>query len=282
MHTADAGLRVDIVESRADGWAKVRFDNGWEGWVDGRRLLPAGPETGGGDGGRTRRLVAGIAVVAALGGGGFLVTQVLSGSDDGSVETSSSGDGDSSNDGEGSEQGSDESTGSDPGTGDEGAGGGDDSASIDEPPTIDELIAIEPDWGDNPPDLSGSPLGSSNREAAQALVAELEATGADLSGFEMAIYAVRGTDGSLLAIDIDESAINIDTNDVAGETLAFALIDSQVLTDADVTELAINVTGSDDGGPYVLTMAVSRADLIAAGQGGVDLFDVTSFQAVRG
>ena len=33
------GLEVSLVEWRAD-WARVRCDNGWETWVDGRRLVP--------------------------------------------------------------------------------------------------------------------------------------------------------------------------------------------------------------------------------------------------
>jgi hypothetical protein len=35
----DAGLRVEVLEE-SQGWAFVRFDNGWEAWVDGRRLEP--------------------------------------------------------------------------------------------------------------------------------------------------------------------------------------------------------------------------------------------------
>jgi hypothetical protein len=39
--TVGPGLAVQVVERRDDGWAKVLFDNGWSGWVDGRRLEPA-------------------------------------------------------------------------------------------------------------------------------------------------------------------------------------------------------------------------------------------------
>jgi hypothetical protein len=35
----DPGLRVEMLEEN-QGWALVRFDNGWEAWVDGRRLEP--------------------------------------------------------------------------------------------------------------------------------------------------------------------------------------------------------------------------------------------------
>ena len=38
--TAGAGLEVDVLESTATGWAKVRFSNGWEGWLDGRLIIP--------------------------------------------------------------------------------------------------------------------------------------------------------------------------------------------------------------------------------------------------
>jgi hypothetical protein len=36
------GLELTVVERRAD-WARVRAENGWEGWVDGRRLIAAAP-----------------------------------------------------------------------------------------------------------------------------------------------------------------------------------------------------------------------------------------------
>ena len=51
--TIAAGLQVQLLERRADGWAQVLCDNGWSAWVDGRRLealaaasaptAPAGP-----------------------------------------------------------------------------------------------------------------------------------------------------------------------------------------------------------------------------------------------
>src|SRR5512132_2782657 len=38
----DPGLDVMLVESRGD-WARVRCSNGWEAWVDGRRLVVSAP-----------------------------------------------------------------------------------------------------------------------------------------------------------------------------------------------------------------------------------------------
>ena len=35
---AGGGLDVEILEDVSSGWARVRFSNGWEGWLDGRRL----------------------------------------------------------------------------------------------------------------------------------------------------------------------------------------------------------------------------------------------------
>ncbi len=40
--TLDPGLDVQVIESRAD-WAHVRCSNGWEAWVDGRRLVESQP-----------------------------------------------------------------------------------------------------------------------------------------------------------------------------------------------------------------------------------------------
>ncbi len=38
--TLDPYLEVQVVERRAD-WARILCSNGWEAWVDGRRLLVA-------------------------------------------------------------------------------------------------------------------------------------------------------------------------------------------------------------------------------------------------
>jgi hypothetical protein len=40
--TIAAGLQVQLLEQRPDGWAHVLCDNGWAGWVDGRRLETLG------------------------------------------------------------------------------------------------------------------------------------------------------------------------------------------------------------------------------------------------
>lgn len=38
VSTANPGLRVQLLERRPDGWARVAFDNGWIAWVDGNKL----------------------------------------------------------------------------------------------------------------------------------------------------------------------------------------------------------------------------------------------------
>src|SRR5205807_1898989 len=40
--TLDAGLQVQVVEQRTNGWAHVVCSNGWSAWVDGRRLQAVG------------------------------------------------------------------------------------------------------------------------------------------------------------------------------------------------------------------------------------------------
>ncbi len=47
--SVDGGLPVQVVTADANGWAQVRFSNGWEAWVDERALVAAEvPATGGG------------------------------------------------------------------------------------------------------------------------------------------------------------------------------------------------------------------------------------------
>lgn len=40
--TSSEGQAVQVVGGGGGGWTQVRFDNGWEGWVDGSRLVPWG------------------------------------------------------------------------------------------------------------------------------------------------------------------------------------------------------------------------------------------------
>src|SRR5205807_250393 len=35
-----AGTLVEVLEELPDGWARVRREDGWTGWLDGRRLRP--------------------------------------------------------------------------------------------------------------------------------------------------------------------------------------------------------------------------------------------------
>ncbi len=44
--TLDPGLDVEVTERRAD-WAHIKCSNGWEAWVDGRRLVEAGASSAG-------------------------------------------------------------------------------------------------------------------------------------------------------------------------------------------------------------------------------------------
>src|SRR5688500_7891289 len=66
--TIAAGLQVQVLEQRPDGWAKVLCDNGWAAWVDGRRLealaAPGAPPTPAGPPGATMPFAAQVSPAA--------------------------------------------------------------------------------------------------------------------------------------------------------------------------------------------------------------------------
>jgi hypothetical protein len=69
-----AGLEVEIIEQRDDGWTKVLCTNGWSAWVDGRRLdtgaataAPTGPIATG------PVQIAGVRITTSLIGGALIV-----------------------------------------------------------------------------------------------------------------------------------------------------------------------------------------------------------------
>ena len=64
----DPALPVQLLEEHGN-WARIACSNGWEAWVDGRRLLPAGPETQGQWNGPQRSAYQGTAIIAPIGQG---------------------------------------------------------------------------------------------------------------------------------------------------------------------------------------------------------------------
>ena len=57
----EARVEVQVVETSGE-WAKVRGENGWEGWVDGRLL----EQLGDGDGDRKAFILLGVAIAVLI------------------------------------------------------------------------------------------------------------------------------------------------------------------------------------------------------------------------
>lgn len=201
----DPYLEVELVESLANGWTRIRASNGWEGWVDGELLIdpitqaaasilsPAPRKS------RKGLLVAGTAVVlVAVGGGGFLFLK---------------------------------------------------NRSQASPSMVDDLRDAKPTVTEVSSALDGVPDRQTAAEIKKALA---DAGIAEIPGFEIFIFPVAGTNESLLVFDIqDVGQGNAGSN---SDQFAKTIFSHPALARANVKQLAMNIRGSDEQGPFVATL----------------------------
>jgi hypothetical protein len=160
---------------------------------------------------------------------------------------------------------------------------GDGSPTTEAPPTIDEeLIRSVP--AAQLPDGSDVLLGGApNETAAVALLAELEATGIDLSGLEIWVWPVSGTDDVLLVLEANENASDLADNPDATDVLLPVLVGSSVLDTTGVTRIVINYRGVDEEGPYTFTATYPLDVVRASLEAGTEIpQDEVEFQLRRG
>lgn len=132
-------------------------------------------------------------------------------------------------------------------------------------------------------------LPSRDRVATALLNAQLAETGVDLTGMEFIVYPASSISSFVLLttsdatplLGLDGSSDSSDSSeDAASERFLTELIGSPVIADFDVEKLIMQHTGTDEVGPFVMTLTVSFEDLHAATE-GVDVFDRIAVQMER-
>jgi hypothetical protein len=157
------------------------------------------------------------------------------------------------------------------------------SPTTEAPPTIDEeLIRSVPaaPLPDGPDVLLG---GAPNETAAASLLAELAGTGIDLSGLEIWIWPVSGSEDVLLVLEATENASGLADDSGTTEVLLPALVGSSVLDTAGVTRIVVNYRGVDEEGPYTFTATYPLDAVRASLEAGTEIpEDEVRFQLRRG
>lgn len=144
-----------------------------------------------------------------------------------------------------------------------------------------ELADYDADAVTADPEALGDLLGGpANTTAAAALTAAMEeAIGGELVGMEVFVWNVTGTDESLVVLEVDDTASEMQLSDEASAGFLTALIDSAVIDIENVTWLALNYRG--EGGadaPGVITFALSIEDLRRGGETGEDISESVLIQ----
>lgn len=119
--------------------------------------------------------------------------------------------------------------------------------------------------------------------ATELLRAQMATTGVDLSGMEFIVYPAGVIPSFVLLTTSDSTPLlGLDgvSDDAASERFLTELFGSPVLADFEVEKLIMQHSGTDELGPFVLTLTVRLEDLQAATE-GADVFDRIAVQMER-
>lgn len=241
-----AGLDVDVLEERPDGWARVRCSNGWEAWVDGR-LLVDGTATTASTGPSRSRLIVGVVAVVAVVSVAFALSR-----GDGTTRAEQTG------------------NAARPGA----------AVSVE---TADGLFS-DGDLARALAAVNATPAGElrtepSDDEAARAVTESLRRAGFDL-GSGVFVMPLSGA-ANLLYVFIDASSPLADLPDDRAEAFLGALATAPVMADHGVTRVAVDFESSDAQGPFTVSLTAPLAELRAAQTDGVDISEKVAVQVTR-
>ena len=141
-----------------------------------------------------------------------------------------------------------------------------------------DLVA-QSDLGDPPP-RSSSALGSADVATAAAIAAELVAGDVDLTGLELWVFDVVGSDDRLLVVEASAAAAGFG-EDPEGGDLIEALAASPTTQEAGLTRLVINYYDTDDEGAFALTMTLPMELLLGEVDEEVDISQFLDVQVIR-
>ncbi len=288
---------VDVLEEAAYGWTRVRWFAG-EGWVDGRLLEPL--DTPGDASARpTARsqqvnkktnwppIIAGVVVGALLLGAAFVL-----GSRSNNTDTSTS----PTTDGSAVQTTAGVETDGDPS-----------STIVTTAQTTTETVGlsdaeleqiIQEAQQDTTPMVERVSL---NGDATELLQREFTSAGIDLTGIDVTVYSAGGSesfisietnDDTPLVADAESEEAPADDNtplvadaeseEAPADDLILVLLESRAVGEFGVEWMVMEHTGTDDQGPYVLSVLVDLDDLHNAAYNDADLFEELNAQVTRG
>lgn len=160
----------------------------------------------------------------------------------------------------------------------------DDGAETDD---IESLTAdfLEVDWDSvEPAELPDDPAdaivgGAPDTTRGRAIRESLGSTGVDLTGTGVHVLPITGTGQWLLVLDVTDESALAGSGASSSDSFVFALIDQ--METHGIAQLALNYTGSDDQGPFVLTATASLEDLQAAAAEEADPAEILRIQLER-
>lgn len=247
------GLDVDVLEQRPDGWAHVRCSNGWEAWVDGRRLVTT-------PGKSSNKNTVYALVAAGVGAIVIVLALALGGGGDGD-----SGGGTDVAAGAGDDGGGD---GSGPATG---KGYDPESGEFDSAVVAAAIKKV--DKGDV--DSAGS-----DDVAAKSVADEMKAAGFDIG--EAIVVPYNDGERMLYVSITDDSPLNQASDN--SQDFITLLLNAKAIDAHGITRIMFDVVSSDDKGPYTATMTARVAEFRAAMASGADdaAAKAIQFQIERG
>lgn len=123
--------------------------------------------------------------------------------------------------------------------------------------------------------VSGVLSGGPDLDSAESFTQVLTEGGLDITGVEVWVWPITGSDGVLLILNIDDSASGLLEDPGVASKLGEALL-SPVLDAAGVTQLVINYRSSDEQGPFTLMVTF----LLDALRDGADLSSDDGFATI--
>jgi hypothetical protein len=148
-------------------------------------------------------------------------------------------------------------------------------------PTFELIASLEPIVPDPAATTADELLGGRpDRALAEALSGEISTAGVDLTGVELWVLPVTGTEGKLLVLEILDSAVGL-VDDPGGDSVLDALVAAPSLDGSGITRIVMNYHGSDADGEFTLSATVDLASLIVGVTEGTDVGDAMELQFSR-
>lgn len=123
--------------------------------------------------------------------------------------------------------------------------------------------------------------------ASDAIAAELDAAGIDLTGVRVSVWPLTGDGRTLLILNVtDDTALLAESAGPAEsapvEAVLRALVDGTAARDAEIARFAIRYTGDVEGDPVEVVWTLAMSDIEEGLRTGVPIADRSLVQVTRG